>query len=340
MHILPGCLSPQPEEIFESWFARLAFNHWISPRQLYAYLLSDFKSSSRISNPYKIDFHQLVEPLSQCTLTSHKRIQNTLLVNFSLYQKSIISHNKVAWLLPSVRRSKWSVKSSNMYCPQCLATDGIYPYFRQRWSLSFLIVCSTCNTLLLDRCPKCETPPTYLYISLLRQEKTPLLSTCSRCGFNLATAPIIKATPDCLSNQQELISQLSAIESTDSLNTPTYFFILYQALKVIIFLIRNQKLTLPVSKATLEQLWFTHLSFSQLPILTRAELLNWAIHLLNTGPSHYKIHLTNYYSKKGNTSYKYPKYRMGLYFRELLTELSIEEVLPLIGRDILNSFIK
>ena len=329
MRMLPGCFSPQPEEMFSSWFARLAYNHLLSPQQLYDYLIP--KRKFPYSAIYRSDqsINDLLTLLASRTLTSAERIQQTLLTNYQLYQQSLIYYKKEIWLLNATPRLDHSNKSGLMYCPGCLANDSNRPYFRQRWSLSFLTTCLDCGLLLLDQCPQCGSPPAFLHIPLSKSQDPPSLSTCWRCGFNLATAFTVKATYKYLVDQQQLLHQLSLIKIVGEFNTPTYFFVLYHALRTIYSLARKREIALPLKFIRYQQRYSYPWNFTKLSIQARAELLQWAQLLLAN--CHYEDHLSNYYKQKSRQPKKYPIYLMNVYFNELLVDRSVEELMPLFG---------
>lgn len=80
------------------------------------------------------------------------------------------------------------------YCPSCLTEDS-RPYVRALWRLSYWTVCERHISLLLDRCPKCQSllgrPPNREVMSNL--SGVPFGAACLQCGHDLRVAP--RVTP-------------------------------------------------------------------------------------------------------------------------------------------------
>ncbi|WP_461053861.1 TniQ family protein [Spirosoma arcticum] len=331
MSRLPGCLSPQPEEIFSSWFARLAYNHWLTPHQLYQHLTADQPLPPLLAHGLDQPAESLLNLLAQRTLTSPERIQQTLITSTTPYHQSRIPRRKDAWLLPTVQLNTHAPRAGLQYCPQCLALDGERPYFRQSWQLSFWVACLTCQRMLLDRCPVCQRPLSYLSISLIKWRNPPRLSTCWCCHTDLATVPALTASPDCLASQQHLLDQLAQSPLASQRHQPPYFLVLYQALHVLLSLARRGSLPYPPLSVDVLRGWPLNGRFEHLPVGVRSEWLHWTIRLLQTGVPYDQVHRLVYVRPRAHTGSPYPPDRINQYFRALLMDRSAEELKPLFG---------
>jgi hypothetical protein len=74
------------------------------------------------------------------------------------------------------------------FCPLCLS-EGI-PYYRKRWHVSFITVCTTHHVQLIDRCPSCQSQiaPTRNDLQKNRMPFDGDMTKCFRCQFDLKQA--------------------------------------------------------------------------------------------------------------------------------------------------------
>lgn len=81
--------------------------------------------------------------------------------------------------------------------------DGVRPYFRKRWRLSFSFVCSSCGVYLHDKCPFCKSPVAFFRNDFISKTDIPrrTLDQCSTCGKSLTLAPKVTA------EKQEILLQ-------------------------------------------------------------------------------------------------------------------------------------
>ena len=160
------CPQIRQDEVFTSWFTRIAKANCADTLGLFHLLLGNSNGS-----PKSLDNLELLPTLKN-TLISHlepfMEIDPASLkrMPFYLCRKNL---SKIGWdyLL--------TLNPSPKFCPICLKTDA-EPFFRDYWHLPFVTVCTRHHTLLLDRCPHCYSP--------VRYWKTPWdkpITTCFNC---------------------------------------------------------------------------------------------------------------------------------------------------------------
>ncbi|NVJ93310.1 MAG: TniQ family protein [Methylocystaceae bacterium] len=171
----PGRPLPYHDEIFSSWFTRVAHSNGLSSAELYSVCVPD-------SRLFHIDLDRfpndsLIEALAQHTGVSYKKIKSLTL---SVYHGNVFADqspkSRLIWIPPA----NVSVKSfGQQICPFCLL-ENEEPYARVHWRLSFVTLCPIHQLLLVDRCTKCGKP-----ISLLKLDPILTFHRCFYCGTTL-----------------------------------------------------------------------------------------------------------------------------------------------------------
>jgi Zn ribbon nucleic-acid-binding protein len=162
---------PFDDELFSSWFARLAYAHHTHPQ---TFINLYFGLSNRGLFKNNIDISLDVKLLQQIQTMCNNKIDifKLTLKTYSGYlQEDDIN-------IPSNR-----FFSHLKYCPMCLREDNI-PYFRKAWKLAFSTICLKHNCFLHASCQKCNAP---LSILKMYKDKSPF-SSCQKCGFELKKA--------------------------------------------------------------------------------------------------------------------------------------------------------
>ncbi|MBU3082499.1 TniQ family protein [Acinetobacter baumannii] len=187
-HILPAHPHPLNDELFSSWFTRLAFSNL---SKIHSFAIEIFgKDKGGVFWNRDIDcFINLEEMdyLSFRTGIDTKKIYETSIRSYEgiLFQR-FNSNGFNRWILPCgiyhrTRRSNWLV-----YCPICLSSDK-EPYFRKSWRLAFYTICPIHHIYMHDACPKCKNPITFFRQELGKREKYKVesIANCYYCQFNL-----------------------------------------------------------------------------------------------------------------------------------------------------------
>jgi len=174
-NLWPGRPSPYSDEIFSSWFTRVAHSNGLSPTELHSVCVPG-------SHIFHVDIDRfpnslLIEALAQNTGFLRAKIEPLTL---SRYHGIVFADqppkSRLIWIPPA----NVSIKSfGQQICPSCLQEDK-KPYARTQWRLSFVTLCPIHRLLLVDRCTKCGNP-----ISLLKLDPILAFHRCFYCGTNL-----------------------------------------------------------------------------------------------------------------------------------------------------------
>lgn len=155
-NIFPAYIPPYDDELFSSWYCRLAINHGIKPLTLvknnFDYNAPIFnRDIDNLSPQYLLDFIYLHTPLSKGEIK--ELFLNSL--SGSYFSDDSENRNNILALGINHRNRK---RFGMMCCPKCLKKE---PYYKKEWRLFTSILCVKCNSYLIDSCPKCRKPISY-----------------------------------------------------------------------------------------------------------------------------------------------------------------------------------
>jgi hypothetical protein len=187
--LLPIHPQPKPDEIFSSWYCRVAKANSMKLHTLEVKLWGREKQIWTRDVDRSIDDATLERFASVCG-TPIERARETCLGSYEgIVFRELNRRGHSNWILPAGVYHRKRVRSGMQFCPYCLATDS-EPYFRKSWRLAFSTICERHGTMLHDCCPECQAP-----VSFHRHEMGERLSTqvgawthCSHCGFDLSRA--------------------------------------------------------------------------------------------------------------------------------------------------------
>lgn len=160
--------APLKEELFSSWFARLAYAHYTHPQ---TFINLHFGLAHRGEFKNNIDTTLSIKVLTQIQEKCKNKIDilNLTLKTYSGY----LQENDISIMS---NRLLCSVK----FCPKCLKEDTI-PYFRKKWKFAFSTACIKHNCYLHESCPKCKEK-----IEILKMYQNKLSDIyCHSCGYDL-----------------------------------------------------------------------------------------------------------------------------------------------------------
>ncbi len=171
----PDHRKPQEDELLSSWLVGLARAHGIKPHT-FCDIAWPRKNVWNRDVDKSVD-EEILKTLAARTGASREQTFQTTLRS---YEGAITERHNVnghsRWILPVGVYHRTRTRFGLQFCPRCLAEDRI-PYFRKRWRLAFVTVCSQHGCLLLDRCPACGDA-----ISLHRNGlEAQSLAQCSTC---------------------------------------------------------------------------------------------------------------------------------------------------------------
>ena len=203
-NIFPHYLPPKEDELFSSWFCRLAINHHVKPQ---TFIQNYFGRHFPIMNR-DIDLNtpkQLFEILEKHIPLSKKNLNKLFLSDYVSYAFEKISEkggytNNVLPLGINHRKRK---RFGLQFCPSCLKEKI---YYRKQWRLATSLICTDCNQYLHDRCFRCSHPIAFHRInistSISIMDFKPL-NICYNCSQNLA-----EYTPVILPSSNEIKYQI------------------------------------------------------------------------------------------------------------------------------------
>lgn len=203
---LPIPLLPLEDELFSSWFVRVAHANGLRCNHLARILTGRGRPlfhGDIDRGIWKTPAYRLAELVG----TTYEAAEKTLLSTYRPFLWS--SHSlKGIWpfVLPVSTKDHKERKYGFQYCPCCLLTDAI-PFYRRYWRLAFVVVCDVHGIKLRDRCPHCDVP-----IAIQRADvksrflhKTPSLRHCSSCHQSLCDVSAAEKIDTLLLSSQRLI---------------------------------------------------------------------------------------------------------------------------------------
>ena len=142
--------------------------------------------------------HDIIDTLAAKTGVARARVWTATLLSYEgfLVERFNVRSPTMNLILP-VGLHPSAVNRGFQFCPQCLASDCI-PYYRRRWRIACMPLCTKHASVLLDRCPKCGKAPNFGRITQGRKwadEEMPQ-HYCAGCGYDLRKAQVANAEPE------------------------------------------------------------------------------------------------------------------------------------------------
>ena len=213
-NVLPIHPQPKADEIFSSWYCRIAQANGIKLHTLEVQLFGRDKQIWTRDIDKSIDEPTLQRVALICG-TEMDRARDTTLRSYesNLFQE-INPNGNTNWILPLGVFHRKRHRRSMQFCPLCLATDEV-PYYRKQWRLALCTFCDRHDVLLHDCCPKCQAP-----VVFHRQElgdrwlhHVSSITLCTNCGFDLKRSPAYQAPVIEIHSWITLKSQLFFLEN-------------------------------------------------------------------------------------------------------------------------------
>ena len=183
---LPVPLKPQADELFSSWFTRLAKANAMRPNQLGACLIGRGRQLFS-GDPDRGVWKEPGLALAGFTGVSPEQLESTYLSAYAGYLwPSRPRHGVWRHVLHLSDRKRQKDYFGLQYCPQCLASDAV-PYFRKHWRLGFSVVCDLHGCKLRDQCPHCHSPvmPNLCDVGQKWLDCAPGITDCYNCEGTL-----------------------------------------------------------------------------------------------------------------------------------------------------------
>lgn len=179
--LLPLLIKPLPNELLSSWIMRYAKALKTKSHTFCKFILAE----QNVWNA-DIDLYPSENFIKQFALKAgitEEQVKATTLN--SLYPNLFVERSNV-WFLPIRIFHRTRKGNGQMACPSCLKKDPV-PYFRIYWRVSFMVACPECESMLIDHCPKCDSPIAFHRLEVGTKE-SPLekdICICYKCGFDL-----------------------------------------------------------------------------------------------------------------------------------------------------------
>lgn len=186
---------PLPDELLTSYLLRVAAGLDLSPSR---FLSAVWGSRQSLLNQ---DLDNFVPPHIAARIAAGTCIEIDDVASMTLAAYAgtlLVNHNpkgRNAWLLPTTVKSNDRRRRGLQFCPQCLTSDRI-PYFRRRWRLAFVTMCTTHSILLRDGCPTCG--------EIVHPHRALSPTHCFRCGESLCAPTATAPRSEYLAWQREL----------------------------------------------------------------------------------------------------------------------------------------
>lgn len=183
---------PLRDEIFSSWFVRLAHANGEKAQSL-AFRIFGRECHFIGWGDLSLDRGQnieAVEALARITRTAaHLVADATLCAYVGYLWDEIAARGAQRWVMPVVDRRHLRSGYGLQACAECLRNDAT-PYYRRSWRLSLQVLCPYHERLLMDHCPECYAPLVIHRgdVGVFTPSSASSVRWCCRCGTDLAEA--------------------------------------------------------------------------------------------------------------------------------------------------------
>lgn len=203
---LPIPLRPLEDEIFSSWFVRVARANGLRCHHL-ARILTGRGRQLFLGDIDRGVWKTPIYRLADLVNVPYEVAEKTLLTSYIPFLWPQIK-SKGVWpfILPISTQDHQTRKYGLQFCPQCLCTDPI-PYFRKHWRLSFNVVCDIHGIRLKDKCPHCAAPIAIDRADIKngKFQDIPSLVHCAACQQSILVNDQVPCVDDALLFHQRLI---------------------------------------------------------------------------------------------------------------------------------------
>jgi TniQ/DDE_Tnp_1-associated len=187
---LPVRPKPLEDEVFSSWWTRVARGNGLSLRKLTGLLFEQELSFSRDIDRNAPDW--VIDGLSRATDVPAPTIRAMTLAAFEglLRPNTVKMLSHLRWILPVGAAHRSVPRYGLQYCPACFESDAI-PYHRLHWRLAFVSVCPVHGLMMQNKCQVCGAGISIVRRDLsgdLTEPEFPL-SACWSCRKDLHCFP-------------------------------------------------------------------------------------------------------------------------------------------------------
>lgn len=179
MRSFPYLCKPQADEIFSSWFFRLAKGNSTDANRFAHHLI---KNGSLFAQDCDLQLPErwtniLAEKLD---IPGHVIRSSSLLSLVGNYIDEINLNGHNREILTGGTRGLNRTLAAQQFCPLCLQSD-LQPYYRKSWRLTAVTICIKHLIVLSDRCGYCNSPINCHRLTWFHENS----AFCFRCGRSL-----------------------------------------------------------------------------------------------------------------------------------------------------------
>lgn len=274
---------PLPDELLSSWIVRLAHGHGMKVQPFCNRL---FGNTRQVWNRDvdRLAPAWLLEALATHTGTPACNVFATTLRRYEgvLYER-FRSSGHLHWVQVMQMYHRKRMGYGQQYCPQCLRGDPT-PYYRTRWRLSIITVCSKHRCMLLDQCLACGSPVSFHRVDTgLLLDNSRDLAGCVSCGSDLSANASTVVPIYNVEAFQWLVAMVARVEQGELAHQG-----ILAVLHHMIYLMLSSSSTIHLNEYVAGCLGVVPLSFSNgkrtsveaLPVLQRHQLLIQAAWLM------------------------------------------------------------
>jgi len=209
-HLKPWPVRTRPleDELLSSWLIRTSFDNFSSPTALANYIFKRQGSWCKDLDRQIPDTKLSI--LSALSNVSEQRLTDLTLKPLINRATNTTLPSKGTWPWLVARRSEHlNTYRSLPFCPLCLAQDS-EPYFRRKWRLSFVAVCTEHKCHLEDQCPHCQQS---IEPHLLKKKK---LANCVHCQKSIFDSAHQEADADMVESSSYILDKLYSEQQNSS----------------------------------------------------------------------------------------------------------------------------
>ena len=267
MRNFPYICKPLPNEIFSSWFFRLAKGNANDANRFAHHLI---KSASLFGQDCDLQLSEAwVHTLKEKLGLSEECIRSTLINSFiGNYIKNISINGHDREILSAGTRGLARRWNAQQFCSLCLESD-VEPYYRKQWRLTAFTICTKHLTILSDQCRHCYAPINCHRLTWFHSSA----AYCFRCGKSLYRQVEISLEPNfpIVRFQQKL---------EESIETGWYVLSDCEVVRTPLFLEGLRFLSRPwFSKKRSESLYEAFREYTGLPFSTFQPKLFWPVRI-------------------------------------------------------------
>ncbi|WP_294250509.1 TniQ family protein [uncultured Chryseobacterium sp.] len=197
-NIWANYIPPYKDELFTSWYVRLAQSHMVKSHSFGKYYFGNQQFWNRDTD--NMPTSHLKRIIYENSPLEYADIDDLFLTSYKY--KLFEHHNPTGYtlgILPLGIRHRIRKQRGLLYCPVCLKNK---PYYKKQWRLSISYVCCNCKVLLKDSCPACKYPITFHRLEQGNKKRTLIdsFNLCAGCNYDL-TLSSITASDEQFKNQ-------------------------------------------------------------------------------------------------------------------------------------------